>query len=143
MSTFDLKITKTIPAAPETVFNAWLDPAALAQFMKPMDGMTVPKAESDPRVGGNFLVVMQAGEQEMPHHGTYKSMDKYKELSFSWNNPFNEAESLVTLHFAETSSGHTELTLHHTELPSEESRDNHQGGWTRILDALAESSTIA
>jgi uncharacterized protein YndB with AHSA1/START domain len=141
MSTFELTITKTIPATPQVVFEAWLDPEALAKFMTPMEGMTVPKAEADARVGGDFLVVMKAGDEEMPHHGTYKTIDKYKELAFTWNNPFNEAESLVTLNFADTGSGETELTLHHTALPSEESRDNHQGGWTRIVDTLLAALT--
>jgi uncharacterized protein YndB with AHSA1/START domain len=136
MSTFELTITKTIPAAPQVVFDAWLSPEALAKFMTPMEGMSVPKAESDAREGGDFLVVMKAGDQEMPHNGTYKTINKYKELAFTWNNPFNDTESLVTLNFSETGSGETELTLHHSGLPSEESRDNHQGGWTHIADSL-------
>tara|TARA_R110002096_G_scaffold401386_5_gene598259 strand:+ start:12774 stop:13205 length:432 start_codon:yes stop_codon:yes gene_type:complete len=135
MSTFDLEITKTIPATPRIVFDAWLDPTALAKFMLPMDGMTA-EAKADAREGGEYLVVMKAGDQELPHHGIYKTIDKYSTLAFTWNNPFNETESLVTLHFAETDAGETTLTLRHTGLPSEESQGNHQGGWERITDTL-------
>lgn len=135
MNTFELEITKTIPATVSVVFEAWLDPKALAKFMLPMDGMTA-EAKADAREGGEYLVVMKAGDQELPHHGIYKTIDKYSKLAFTWNNPFNETESLVTLSFTETDSGETQLTLHHSGLPSEESRDNHQGGWTRIADTL-------
>jgi uncharacterized protein YndB with AHSA1/START domain len=100
-----------------------------------MEGMTA-EAKADAREGGEYLVVMKAGDQELPHHGIYKTIDKYSKLVFTWNNPFNETESLVTLSFAETDSGETQLTLRHSGLPSEESRDNHQGGWTRIADTL-------
>lgn len=137
MTTFELKITRTIPATPEQVFNAWLDADALAKFMRPAEGMTVSKAESDAREGGEFLIVMKAGEQEMPHHGCYKTIEKYKRLIFTWNNPFNDTESLVTLLFADSGSGETDMTLHHVGLPNEESRDNHHGGWTRITDTFA------
>lgn len=69
----ELTVIKVIPAAARPVFNAWLDPAALAQFTKPGDG------------GPN----------------------------------------------------QTELTLHHVGFPSEESRGNHEGGWTRIAEVLS------
>ncbi len=136
MTTFDLTITKTISASPKTVFDAWLSPKALATFMTPAEGMSVSKAESNASIGGEYLIVMKAGEQELPHTGVYKEIEKYSKLVFTWNNPFNEVESLVTLTFSEHGDGETELTLHHEGLATEESRNNHQGGWTFISDVL-------
>lgn len=136
MSTFELRITRTIPAPPKAVFEAWTSPEALAKFMLPAPEMSVSKAESDAIVGGSYLVVMKAGDKELPHHGVYTRVDKYSDLTFTWNNPFNDVESTVSLVFRETDNGHTEMDLHHHGLPSEESRDNHQGGWGAILDTL-------
>ena len=136
MSTFDLTITKTIPASPQTVFEAWLSPKALASFMTPAAGMSVVKAESDGKEGGAFLVVMKAGEQELPHSGVYRTIRRYELLEFTWNNPFNDVESIVTISFAEEGEGQTMLTLRHTGLATEESRNNHKGGWTAIVEAL-------
>ena len=62
MSSFELTLTKNIPAPPKVVFEAWLDPKALTQFMIPKGGGSVSKAESAGRVGGDFLIVMKAGE---------------------------------------------------------------------------------
>jgi len=136
-NSLELSITKVIPAAPQVVFDAWLDPKALARFMSPGEGITVPKAESDARVGGNFLVVMKAGEKELPHHGEYKTIDKYDRIVFTWLSAHASDDSTVTLSFKELGDGETELTLHHIGFPNQESCDNHTGGWNAIVGKLA------
>ena len=73
---FELTVTKIIPAARKVVFEAWLDPRALARFMKPMEGMPDCKIEVDPREGGSFLIVMMVGEREIPHRGEYKTISR-------------------------------------------------------------------
>lgn len=133
-----LEIARFIPAPKERVFDAWLDPAMLAQFMMPAPDMSVPEATSDARVGGRFLVVMRVGDKDMPHAGTYKIIDRAKRLAFTWESPMSPIEdSTVTLDFTEAEGG-TDLRLTHVRFPSEDSRSNHEGGWTRILATLAE-----
>ena len=105
----------------------------------PAPNMSVPEAKSDAREGGRFRVVMRAGDKDMPHEGTYKTIDRPNRLAFTWESPFSTLEnSTVTVDFADAQDG-TEVTLRHVRFPSEESRDNHKGGWTAILDALAKS----
>lgn len=140
-TTFEATVTRTILASPKTVFKAWLRPEALSAFMCPGDGMTVEDVEVDARVGGGFRLVMVAGDKRLPHHGSYTAIDEYRTLAFTWLSAFSGPDSLVTLSFAEKGPRETELTLHHTGLPSQESRDNHEGGWTRIVELL--SKTVA
>lgn len=136
---FSLTLTRTIAAPPGTVFDAWLDPAMLARFMTPGPDMTVPRAETDPRVGGRFDIVMKAGDQEIPHWGHYRVIARPERLEFTWVSPYTPGEeSVVTLTFRAVEGG-TEVTLDHVRLPTEESRDNHQAGWSRILETLAGS----
>ena len=79
---------------------------------------------------------MRAGENHLPHEGTYKMIDRPNRLAFTWESPFSTREnSTVTIDFAESGDG-TDITLHHVRFESEELRDNHQGGWTSILAAL-------
>jgi len=137
MSEFELTVTRTIPAAKKTVFDAWLDPNALMKFMCPGESVTCTKAEVDARVGGAYLIVMTAGDKELPHSGEYKTITKYDELVFSWVSPMASGGSVVTLTFEDAPDGATKLTLHHAGLPSEESRSNHEGGWTRIVGILS------
>lgn len=130
-----LTVERTLSAPPDRVFDAWLDPAMLMRFMCPGPGMTTPRAEADPKVGGRFDLVMKNGDDEMPHGGVYQEIDRPHRLVFSWESPFNAEGSTVTLEFREAAGG-THVTLTHIRFVSAESRDNHENGWTAILAKL-------
>jgi uncharacterized protein YndB with AHSA1/START domain len=132
----ELTVTQLIPATPKVVFEAWLDPAALVKFMKPMPGMPDCRAELDAKEGGAFSITMLAGDTEIPIKGEYKSIVEYTELSFTWLSGSTLPESTVTLTFEETKTGECELTLHHVGFTDEEACGNHKGGWGSILEQL-------
>lgn len=136
MTELSLEVTRALPYPPERVFDAWLDPALLAKFMIPGPGMSVPEAQSDARVGGRFRIIMRTPDNnDLPHEGEYLAIDRPNRLQFTWNSPYSQDDSTVTLDFEPDGDG-TQLRLHHIRFPNEESRDNHQGGWGLILDAL-------
>lgn len=137
MTDLSLTVRKTIAAPTKAVFDAWLDPAMLTKFMTPGEGMSVPKAETDPKVGGTFTIIMAAGEQEIPHHGTYKEITPHSRLVFTWQSPFSEPDSTVTLNFTPNGDDATDIELVHVKFRDEEMRGNHEGGWTSILNAQA------
>lgn len=141
MSELELTVKRTINAPADKLFEAWLDPKTMAQFMLPMQNMPAPVVKNDPQVGGEFSIVMMAGEDEIPHHGVYKEIDRHKRLVFTWLSPFSVDDSTVTLRFMPVSDGQTEVELHHIRFPSEESRDNHTNGWTQILAELEALAT--
>ncbi|WP_299842332.1 SRPBCC domain-containing protein [uncultured Roseovarius sp.] len=132
-----LTVTRTIAAPPERVFDAWLDPEMLMRFMQPGPGMTTPQATTDAKIGGRFDLIMKKDDDEMPHGGVYKVIDRPNRIVFSWESPFSVDGSTVTLDFRPEGDG-THVTLTHIRFPNEESRDNHEGGWTAILARLAE-----
>lgn len=136
MTDLSLTVSRIIRAPIEKVYNAWLNPEMLARFMIPGDGMTVPKAETEPKVGGRFHILMAAGDQEIPHGGEYKTLTPYTEIAFTWESPYSIDESIVTIRLEDTEEGIL-LQLHHVKFPTEESRDNHEGGWTAIVAKLA------
>lgn len=138
MSELSLSVSRNIAAPRDKVFKAWLDPIMLAKFMKPMAGTKVPKVTSDATEGGRFEIVMAIGEDEIPHSGIYKEISPHERLVFTWESPFSLPDSTVTLDFAEADGG-TDVTLTHVKFPSQESLDNHKGGWTGILESLAAS----
>ncbi len=132
-----LNVSRTINASPEALFNAWLDPATLARFMRPMADMPAPKVSNDPRVGGRFDILMTAGDKDIPHSGTYTEIVPHRHLAFTWQSPFSVEGSTVTLDFKPVPGG-TQVDLTHVKFPSEESRTNHESGWSLILATLAE-----
>ena len=133
-----LETSRVIAASPEALYDAWLDPSMLAKFMMPAPDMSVPEVKSDARVGGRFLIVMHAGGQDLPHEGTYKTLDRPNRLAFTWESPMSPVDdSTVTIDFDKVDGG-TKVTLSHVRFPNEESRDNHEKGWGGILAKLAE-----
>jgi uncharacterized protein YndB with AHSA1/START domain len=133
-----LTVTRLIPVPPERVFNAWLNPDMLTRFMLSGPGMGCRSARTDPRVGGDYLIVMTRGDKEIPHHGTYSEITPHSRIAFTWNSPHAAPDSTVAVDFVAEAGG-TRVTLTQVKFTSESSREGHRGGWTAILDTLAKS----
>lgn len=134
-----LTIERHLKAPVETIYNAWLKPDLLAQFISTCKGFEVTKAETDPRVGGRFLLLMHNGTKEVPHTGTYLDLQPHSRIVFTWESEHSTAEnSTVTLDMRPEGGG-THLTLTHVRFANESSRDGHAGGWATILDGLAKT----
>jgi len=134
---FELTVSRTIAAPRKELFEAWLAPEALTEFIRPMPEMSVPTVAVDAREGGAFLIVMKVGDEEMPHRGEYKTINRYDELAFTWISPATIPGSLVTIRFNELGPSETEVVLHHVGFPDATMCSNHEKGWTGILDTLA------
>ena len=135
-----LEVHRTIRAPREALFDAWLDPSRLAQFMKPGEDMGTPRIEIDAREGGAFFIGMRAGEAELPHRGVYKTIRRPEELAFTWESDFAGPGSIVTIRFEDLGDEGTRVTLRHVGFPNEERRQGHEAGWTRILSLAEESA---
>lgn len=131
-------IERIIPLSPRKAFEAWLDPAALRQFMCPAPGSTVGRVECDARVGGRFLIVMQVGGEDIPMRGEYLEIERYTRLAFTWRSVHAGEGSHVTLRFAPAPGGETKLTLEHVGLPDAERSAQHDSGWNHILTELTD-----
>jgi uncharacterized protein YndB with AHSA1/START domain len=141
-TTEDLRLTlsRHLDAPVERVYQAWLDPALLVRFMGNPQRAHLARAETDPRVGGRFVLVMNNGEKDIDHTGTYLQLTPHSRIAFTWQSPYSTAEgSTVTLDLVPEAEG-THLTLTHVRFASESSRDGHRSGWATILDGLAAAS---
>ena len=134
-SDLTLNITRKIKAPAEAVYNAWLNPEMLAKFMIAGEGVSIPRAEADPREGGRFTIIMASGDKEIPHGGEYKTLNPFSQIVFTWESPFSVEGSTVTLNLKEAVDG-TNLELIHVKFRDEEMRDNHKHGWGAILSSL-------
>ena len=134
---YRIEISKTLPATPELVFDAWLSPESIQKWMCPGEGVTVPEPKIDAREGGAFDVTMKVGEQLIPHSGVYKKLNRPHELQFTWKSPgTHDLDTLVTIQIEGIESNQAKLTLIHDLLPSEKAQQDHTGGCTRILECL-------
>ena len=133
-----LVVRRVIPVPRERVFQAWLDPTSLAQWMHP-GGSTDATAEVDPRVGGKFRIVMIEGPKRYEHTGEYLAIDPPKRLEFTWiSDATDHRPTVVTIEFLERDRG-TELVLTHRRLPPKQV-ESHRRGWSDILQLLERQS---
>ena len=128
-------VRRNIAASAEDLFDAWLDPEALAIWMRPGAGIRNTEAKVEPRVGGRFEINMHAESGVIPHSGEYKVIDRPRRLVFTWFSPHTgDRDSLVTVDFLPRGKL-TEVVVTHEQLP-EAKREAHNGGWTKALEKL-------
>ena len=136
MNDLTLTVQKRIPAPAARVYNAWLDPLMMKKFMFGGLDMTIPVAETDPRVGGHYKVVMNDGKTDIPHTGQYLELNPHSRIVFTWQSPYSVEGSTVTLDLVADGAA-TIVTLTQVRFANEGARDGHKAGWTAILETLS------
>lgn len=132
-------VKRRIAAPAQQVFDAWLNPASLAEWMRPCSaGTRRSDVTVDAREGGAFEIVMHVPSGPVRHTGIYQSINAPRRLVFTWNSPHTgPEETLVTVEFHPDGQA-TEVVITHERLP-ETARKGHAGGWTEILESLAKT----
>lgn len=126
--TTEIKVQRTIAAAPAAVFAAWLDPTVPGAF-----GNGHAKLIVDLRVDGLWYWLTPDGT---PHFGRFLDISRPRRLQHSWMSPNTLGqESTVTVTFEPAGSG-TQMTIVHSGLPDEALAKAHEGGWEGIMDAF-------
>jgi uncharacterized protein YndB with AHSA1/START domain len=135
IKTGKIVVKRTIPATVDELFEAWLDPESLAQWLHP--GTTSRSSVSvDARVGGAFEVVMHYANGPRRHYGEYRAIERNKKLVFTWySDATHHTETLVTVEF-HAASASTEIVLTHERMPDHEAGLKHIQGWTQGLELL-------
>lgn len=129
-------VRRTIPATVDELFDAWLDPESLAQWMRP-GTISRSTARVDARVGGAFEVVMHFADGPRRHYGEYRAIERNRKLVFTWRSEAtHDTETLVTVAFNVVGAG-TEIVLTHERMPDHEAGVSHVQGWNRALELLA------
>jgi uncharacterized protein YndB with AHSA1/START domain len=133
---YALTVRREIAAGAEDLFDAWLDARSLGSWLRP-SGIRETRAETDPRVGGTFRIVMVDDESSLVHTGTYREIDRPRRLVFTWSSPATRfRDSIVTVTFEPSSNSSTVVEIHQVGLPDEEARASHDGGWSDVLREL-------
>lgn len=133
-----LEISRTIPAAPDAVFDAWVDPAQLVRWWGP-EGVTTPHCDLDPRAGGNWTTTMRTSNGEMVVSGVYTAVERPHRLAFSWawtqEDGSRGHETVVEVTFEAVAEG-TRMRLLQQRFATTEHRDNHRMGWGSSFNDL-------
>ena len=134
-----VRVTHRFAAAPERVFDAWLQPETIGLWMFGHTGLQeeVLHLHTDPRVGGAFSFLVRRGSEDVDHVGHYLEIDRPRRLVFTWTVvPNPEEGSRVTIEIRPLDAG-CELTLTHEIPPAfAEWAERTREGWTHLVDAL-------
>jgi uncharacterized protein YndB with AHSA1/START domain len=123
--TLEFKFERTIPAPPNEVFDAWLNP----QFQgNPWNA--AEKFVLDPKLDGLFYWTLKG----MSHYGRFTEIDRPGRIQHTWVAPHTLGEeSLVTLTFRKQGK-ETLMTLLHSGLPDTDGGRGHEKGWSYFLE---------
>jgi uncharacterized protein YndB with AHSA1/START domain len=130
-------VRRRLPATPDEVYDEWLDPESLIEWMCPRPARCV-HVEADPRIGGRLRIDIEEEGRRFFVHGTYTDLVRPDRIGFTWSCSTWPDPELVT-HVLVTLVPHgdreTTMTITHTAL-TPELREQHQRGWHLIAAQL-------
>lgn len=133
MKTFDLTVSRTIHGSADEVFDVWLDPKSPGGLW-----FGVERVIANPVVDGLFYHAVKHEGRLWPHYGRFIRLDRGRVIEHTWMSEATQGlESIVTITLAPQGE-HTEVTLHHANVPDDDMGRSHKEGWTSYLNALAE-----
>jgi uncharacterized protein YndB with AHSA1/START domain len=134
--TYRIQVRRRIPEPRKVVYEAWIDPEGLKEWMCPGDIISA-EATLDVRVGGSFRITMRSKERVHEHVGTYQIVDPPAKLSFTWLGIENPNEiTLVTVEFVDQGDA-CELVVTHERFRKAEIAEGYEMGWGTIATRFA------
>jgi two-component system cell cycle response regulator DivK len=133
----EVRVERRFDALPGRVFDAWLDPGTLGEWLfRTPEGVLV-RCEADPVVGGRYEIVERRGEEDVLHAGTYEAIDRPERLVFTLAVPLCAGgEERVALAIAPDEHGCTVTLTQTRAAAAPASAEQIADGWAHLLDAL-------
>jgi len=126
--TLEFKFERIIPAPPDEVFDAWLDPKVPGNPWNMADKLLL-----NPTVDGFFYWLIRG----TPHYGRFTELDRPNQLQHTWMSPSTLGEeSTVTITFQKKGED-TLMTLVHAGIPDSDAGRGHEKGWNYFLDMFS------
>lgn len=136
--TATVRVRRVMPAPPAEVFDEWLDPESLTEWMCPRP-VRVVDVSIDARVGGVVRFDIDEAGTPLLMTGQFLEIDRPRLLRFTWSMsdwPDPTVSSIVEVTFAPVVDDQTLMSIEHHLLPPTvfESFDS---GWTLTAEQLA------
>jgi uncharacterized protein YndB with AHSA1/START domain len=130
-------VERLLPATPEEVYDEWLDPQALMEWMCPRPARCV-NVYTDPQIGGRLRIDIEESGKQFYVVGTYTDLHRPTRIGFTWScstwpDPTLTTHVLVTL--VPHGDHKTLMTISHSAL-TPDLREQHLHGWRLIAQQL-------
>lgn len=137
IKTMELTFTRTIPASPVEVFDAWLDPKIACNVWHDA-GTLIFEPKVDSLFYMNMIHKQDNKTVETPHYGLFTIVDRPNNIQHTWMSPYTRGlESIVTVTLQKKGAD-TLFSLKHAGLPDDELGRMHEQGWNIYVESLAE-----
>lgn len=134
-----VKVAKDFSAPTAKVFDAWLDPEMIGQWMFGPDVREeeIVKLETDPVEDGTFSFAVRRDGELINHLGKYHELKRPHRLVFTWGiESESEDESVVTIDIESTENGCRLTLVHELDPKWEEYAERTKESWSHMLDKL-------
>ena len=138
-----VRVVRRFKAPPESVFDAWLKPELLEQWMfnPALRNEEVQRITIDARVGGSFSFQIRRSDQNFHYIGKYLEIARPQRLVFTWTSapesPEPDVASRVIVEIAAQADG-CKLVLTHEILPQWAERMSQiEESWAQELGVMA------
>jgi uncharacterized protein YndB with AHSA1/START domain len=136
--TATVRVQRVMPAAPDLVFDQWLDPESLQEWMCPRP-VRVIDVTVEPHVGGVVRIDVDDSGTRVLISVQFLTIDRPNLLRFTWANsnwPDPTSESVVNVSFEPVGDDETLMSIEHSLLPPAEF-ESFDAGWTLTVEQLA------
>jgi uncharacterized protein YndB with AHSA1/START domain len=133
-------VRRVLPAPPDVVYDEWLDPVGMLEWMCPRPARAV-RISLEPSVGGPLHIDIEDSGSSLYVTGMFVELDRPRRLRFTWScsdwaDP--SVQSLVTVTLTDHGADETMMTIEHEQLPPEQA-DSHRRGWGMIAIQLGDA----
>ncbi|WP_296815354.1 SRPBCC domain-containing protein [Brevundimonas sp.] len=134
----EVRVEKRFRHSRERVFDAFVDPLTVGQWLFRTPEGDLERADYDARAGGEFAIFERRGEMLARHFGRFIEVERPVRVIFDfWVDEAPEDPTRVTVTFAPEGDGCV-VTLSHDLAPGWAAyAERTAAGWTMILDNLA------
>ena len=134
-----VRVSRLLSAAPERVFDAWLNADDARAFLFSARGARAGaiSVELDARVGGRFALALRCEGGDLEYSGEYLEIDRPNRLVFSlFVEKYQQRDDRVIVELAPLEEQSLLVLTHELSLPGPAERSRIQRGWAIVLDGM-------
>jgi uncharacterized protein YndB with AHSA1/START domain len=133
MKTCNLTIARTIEAAPDAVYDVWLDHTSPGSPWFGSNRVIINAA-----AGGLFYHTVDHEGKAWAHYGRFIELVRGSHIEHTWMSEATQGiETIVTVVLTPR-DGKTDVTLTHAGVPDDAMGRQHELGWTWVLQTLVD-----